>query len=1006
MFFTFKFTISIIFLLLIFFPFRVLTWDWYNYNFETDNLADEFNIFKPSNSYRCGTCGRSSSWGLKSELVDSNAIEKEIDNPFSEVTFQFDFNANSAVITSSNTLKIFQISNENWNAIAGIWMVQGSTGGYELRFEYSVPTGYELPNGWHSLSFVIKHNVSETLYVDGSKVLERSATHAGQKIYAMLFGVIQLWNSGASGSFYYDNIIVKFPDYYQVYVDCDSGSDSNDGRSESSPFRTISYASQLVSPGGSVTVLPSTCRESFWPLYSGSSASNPTVYQARDGSETVHIRGSETIPLAQWHQATAGDLPDVNPAIVSHIYYADLSSWTLTDNPLFVMDDRQDYEHMRLPMARYPNWKINVPWKYAEPWATANGAYQVENCDTSQDSHCDTLSFTTLMDTNTFGSICDLTGAIIRMIDGYQGHYYYKRNIVSHNTGTSTIQVDEDCSHDGNPGIGRFTKYYVEGKQCLLDEPGEWWFDKNGTQRIYVWPPDNQTSTLPHLEISRFTDGIILSDKSYITIKDFTVEFFNGKALTLENWTGRKSSNLVFDNLHVAFADVGIQVEASYSGTIPDGIITQNIYITNSKFEYLDSRGAYTLEWWDGAPSASSYQRNQLINVFFDNNEFYNLSFKCNELCYDNAVGISFGYANYLRFTNNHVHVVAHNGVQVSSSILKDNQILTGHVLIEGNVIEKACRMHCDCASLKFWGTPPNNHKFKDILVTNNVFANTIGWSYCALNRYWWTITNESEIQGQGGFGEYLDYATGITSFRNIFFNNAYAGYYVGATYLELPIYFYNNLIVGSGFGISLGGTSLGDGDTKNYHGQNNIFARIEIIPISIGHFSSSSLFYDFTFDWFALDDNQWNENVSYHSLLNTWSDFGTVRFLNLTEMQNQSNWGHHSKEVEINFVDYNSSYYDRYAMNSIPDFHLTLDNPELINTGNSQFPQSFLNVLSAHGKDLGIYGSSIDFGPYEYYEPSVTGDDNSKVNSVGIAVGVILGVSLACFLYFCWCFL
>ena len=84
---------------------------------------------------------------------------------------------------------------------------------------------------------------------------------------------------------------------YHVSV---SGSDKNDG-SASSPFKTITAASQAAQPGDVIIVHKGTYRERITPPRGGSSDDARIVYRAAEG-EKVEIKGSEIIK--EWEKLT------------------------------------------------------------------------------------------------------------------------------------------------------------------------------------------------------------------------------------------------------------------------------------------------------------------------------------------------------------------------------------------------------------------------------------------------------------------------------------------------------------------------------------------------------------------------------------------------------------------------------------------------------------------------------------------------------------------------------
>ncbi|KAJ3451219.1 secreted protein-related [Anaeramoeba flamelloides] len=1027
--------------------FACLTFDrsqyWVDFeeDFSQDDLSETFHVNDEDYVKWCSGCGNSDGGGFSVILESGKWLEKSFSNTNKEFYFEFDFDPNEVTMTTHEVIVPLTIYNEDWSSLMDLFFVQSANNedAYELRLERSVQ-GVEISSGYHNVVVGIKLGEWTALWVDSTESsITLASTHEGTKIHAVKLGVNQLWHDEGEGTYYFDNFKAHWPKYLELYVDCENGDDTNDGTSQSEPLKTVQHAVEMITPGGKVLIMDGVCRESVKPIRGGRINENGDLEEIEittlDSNGDVYLKGSKAYPFAQWTQATAQDLPDVDSSIVDNIWYVDISDMDFEDDeyPIFIIDRRvSDKKQARLFMARWPNWEPETEWKFAENWAVANGGTEVETCDPkTEGSHCDDLNYRYLTDTVNLKSGCDLTDGIFRGLDGFQGHYYFKRKVESHDKSLGRLYLDKDCAHDVNPGLGRFARYYIEGLSCLFDKSGEWWYDSGDTKRLYVWPPNGDPSNdLPNLEISYLENGIDLTGLNYIKVSNIKIENFQSTAVSINNYTGKKSKNITIDSVEASFVDIGFILESSYTGSdLPDDHYTEYITLQNSKIQFTDTRALIVHEWWEDAPSIDNWVHPQLRYNVIDNNEFYYSSFYCNAKCYDNAVGLSFGNANQIKFTNNHVHEVAHNGVQVSKAVYKNNEILNGHVLIEKNILEKACRMSCDCGALKFWGSIPDTHRFNDVLVMKNVFANTMGFSFIAKERGWWTFGSndgDSEVQGQGGFGLYYDYATGITCYKNVFFNNAFAGFFTNANWIEEKVHFYNNLMVGSATGVYIGGNNIGDSQTSNFFFQNNIFERIEVIPISIGKFEDEDLFWELDIDWFVSSNYAYNDKIGYESLLNCWA-FGNVRYHNVIQMQNESHWGDNAIDSGINFVDYGEKYYDRYQFHDIPDFHLSENNPNVIDVANSNFDQDFLDILKSHNKQLSIVGDEIDFGPFEYgakddddnisdNDDSDGGgddddddeDDNNKqsdedpdINTAGVILGVVFGVLfVACLIF------
>ncbi len=68
----------------------------------------------------------------------------------------------------------------------------------------------------------------------------------------------------------------------------------------------------------------------------------------------------------------------------------------------------------------------------------------------------------------------------------------------------------------------------------------------------------------------------------------------------------------------------------------------------------------FVTPWWDGAPS-HGFPRSRIYDIVIRRNEFHHLGFRTG---LDDPIGGSSSLPNRLRFEDNYVHDVAHNGVQ------------------------------------------------------------------------------------------------------------------------------------------------------------------------------------------------------------------------------------------------------------------------------------------------------------------------------------------------------
>ncbi len=119
-------------------------------------------------------------------------------------------------------------------------------------------------------------------------------------------------------------------------------------------------------------------------------------------------------------------------------------------------------------------------------------------------------------------------------------------------------------------------------------------------------------------------------------------------------------------------------------------------------------------------------------------------------------------------------------------------------------------------------------------MVTDNIFRDTYGWTWVSEQRRRWMGGESSAVRGLGGFGLYIDHASGIHAFRNIAYNNAYTGYMVYGRWRDGSIVYVNNVAANSLYGMSLGGGQYDDHGAVDTRVLNNILINNEAFGINL----------------------------------------------------------------------------------------------------------------------------------------------------------------------------
>jgi hypothetical protein len=375
-----------------------------------------------------------------------------------------------------------------------------------------------------------------------------------------------------------------------LWVDAVNGHDNHDGLIATTALKTLQAAADRATPGTTVHIQPGIYRETITPVNSGN-ATAPILYRAEQGANTVNIRGSESTRALTWTPLTENTLGFPATVDFTQIVWADLSTWGLTETPHFVIDTANN-ETQRLTLAREPDWQVQTEWKQHEFWWTAEGGAAVASCNPPTDKdrrNCDKASRSTTQlidiqndpaptEAGNLMTLGDLTGATLVALGTFQGSYLFRRSIIAHDVSSGKITVDrpaERASTANYAGLGWGSKFYVENHPALLDSPGEYWFDPE-TQRLYLFP---LSSDLQNIEISNRDSGWILTDRSHLVLQDLTLEFFNDKAITIENNAQQGSHHLQFQHLNIRYANEGLAVTQTLSTNSPETAGTDNLLL-------------------------------------------------------------------------------------------------------------------------------------------------------------------------------------------------------------------------------------------------------------------------------------------------------------------------------------------------------------------------------------------------------------------------------------------
>jgi len=885
--------------------------------------------------------------------------------------FRFSFDPSSASIPEGETVSLVRMRDGEWNVMAGLRLRQAA-GQYEVVLE--LPDGsldgeaLALPEGWHTVVLGCRMNDWVGAWVDDTSRVVTGVSHLADFVRVLIVGKADGNWSGPtpSGTVHFDDAAVLFGAYPELWVDAEAGDDLAEGNAPGVPLRSLGMAAMLTSPGTLVHVAPGDYRESVVLPVSGEE-DRPIRLVATGGRGTVAILGSNSASSVSWSPLADPTEIDLPPGVdTSSIWKADLSSWLLEGPPVFVVV-RSSGSVTRLPLAREPDWQVATDWKHHEFWWAAEGGSAVTTCDPVADPDCDfdDRSDRYLLDYNddaepagiepgSLATLGDVTGAIMHVKDNWSGHYTYRR-LVAETIEPGRVRLEalpeaytEGCwfDHDpANPALGWNSKYFLEGLAKFMDTPGEWFFDE-ATEAIYVWTPDGSSPDALGVEISARDTGIDLTQRSYVELTDLDILLFEEQGVRISNGGADRSYGITLSGLDIGWTTRGLYLGDDPGPGSPDGSQIRSLVLRDSVVHDIESLAIFT---WSG--SAVDFVRPGITSFIVYHDEFARIGFRDNE---QGAVGMSFHLADHLLFEGNHVHDIAHNGVHFSSAKttsergydLAPEEILTGDILVTGNLFEDCVQNAADAGGLKFWGaTSDRTHVFRDTLVHDNVSRNNVGWAWVSEKRDNWTY------HGKGGMGYYIDYASGIHFFRNIAYANGLAGFMASGSWYDDEVVLANNTIVASPIGYTMGIRNPFADSTVGLEILNTIFLDLNEFAITLGdeHILAGDVSIDHDLFHLCAGAMAGHVDSTSYSVVPTLAD---VQALGLEP---------DGLEGDPMLAGFDPSITD----GSWQDFRLTAGSTLALDSG-GPLPDSLLALLERFGIDPGQKGSALDRGAIE----------------------------------------
>jgi len=965
-----------------------------------------------------GTAGMDSTDGLKVTVGIEQAFIYTDDTARMEQGYlKFWFNPNSVLIRDDvliarqdRSIEIAGLRKDYTDGTdktsIALMLRQNSQGVYKGYLKWNTSQGeqfasedteFEIKNQWQEIKLGFSLDSWISVWIDGVEVSRiKDMDHLYDSAYGIFIGQLNnLESLDPEGSLLFDSISLLLPYRSDIWVDGSSGDDSNSGFSELEAFKTIQKGLNHVSPGTTVHIQPGIYRESL-DIAVGGIRDWPVTIRAEKGAGTVMVRGSIPSSDLSWAPLINNDIGLPSNADLNSVYVADLSDYNVTIKPRFiVMTDGSTEDAWRLPLAREPDWEVKTEWKHHEYFWAADGGDMFETCtpnpsdrncdcpDPALPYNCPSRSFYWLTDrtddTEPFDiepgnltTLGDLTGATLRVMDLKQGHFLFKRTIVEHLINEGSVKVDNHCSFQGRELLGWGSKYYVENLPSLLDQPGEWWFDET-TKKLYLWSPAPENPSQLSLEVSVENTGIDLENRSYVILDGLNFEFYGSNIIQIRNKDRERSVAVELKNSRMRYAKHGLYFHQK--ATISEEFKIDGFLLENSLIEYMDNNAVNMFYSWDENDDIEAFIYPGITNTTIRDNEMHHLGFYS-----DNSfpVGLQIAFADKFNFIRNHIHHVAHCGMNFWSAVdsphknrdFLPEEIKTGNILVKDNIFEKACQQNADCGALKISGNPrtaDTKHVFRDFLITGNIFRDTYGWTYSTEKRGGRWSGEGSDIRGMGGFGLYVDYASGIHAYRNIAYNNAYINYHMYGYWRDGEMIYYNNIAANSVHGFQMSSNIHAEVESVNTQIVNNIIINNEAHGIML--FDQDDYYENILFDNNLYFNNAWRSyedgGVQYSGALCRRVEWPAECFQTIEEIQSGTGWENYGLEDDPLFVNYDLndlSYFD----GSWPDFRISEESSVAVDSG-TEIPDSLSRLLSINGIENPKEGDAWDLGYHEY---------------------------------------
>ncbi|MBK6285925.1 MAG: right-handed parallel beta-helix repeat-containing protein [Draconibacterium sp.] len=314
------------------------------------------------------------------------------------------------------------------------------------------------------------------------------------------------------------------------YYVSSSGNDSNNGTSEAAPWKTLAKVNSFTpKPGDQILFKRGDEWSGSITVNASGTSSSQIIYGAYGTGDEPKIYGSEKITGWTKHSG--------------NIYKA---TFNTSINQLFLNDSR-------MKAARHPNTGY--------------------------------LSTTTINSTSSF--TCDALNSSINYIGATWvgrtvAYATVTLKVVSSSGKTLTLSEAPYANLNTNEG------FILVNKLEFLDSAGEWYYD-NTSKTVYFWTPNGDTPSNYTVSGSTNDNGIVISGKNYVTIKDLEILNHKKYGITLSGNYITIDNNVV-SNPDARGIDVALGSYCNISNNTVSGANHSGIFTYSSNCNITDNQ--------------------------------------------------------------------------------------------------------------------------------------------------------------------------------------------------------------------------------------------------------------------------------------------------------------------------------------------------------------------------------------------------------------------------------